>query len=90
MGRSLNIVDGDTWVGVYIDDKCVYQDHEFSALQFFDLMQTHGDDKLEPMNYFYADLDGLDKNGRFPNNLLEIRVMRNNESITVSEFWELS
>jgi hypothetical protein len=56
------IVQADDWEGLFIDGKCVAQNHSFSPSE---VLETFGID----CDYKFADQDWLGERGGFPNNL---------------------
>lgn len=65
MNKQFTYVDGDGWVGLYVDGNLIYEDHDLDALTVFELMGI-GVARLD------ADLDWIDKVGHFPLQLKEV------------------
>lgn len=84
MSTRVDIVDGDTWIGIYIDEKCVYEDH---SIRPEDLVKLLEHKSIEFGGRHEADLDWLDTIGRFPDNLGDVVTIETNGK-TLKEFWE--
>lgn len=62
---KIDIIHGDYWVGVYLDDKLVHEDHKITASQILNLLNI-------PSTSREVDLDWLDERGELPELLSEI------------------
>ena len=83
----VDLVDGDTWVGLYFDERLVQEDHSIDAWQVIKLL-AHADRKIKIGEYWFACNDWLDTKGSFPDDLKDVVVSSNAKSKTIREIWE--
>jgi hypothetical protein len=69
MAAIIDIVDGDDWKGLYINDKLVLQDHD---LDLWDVLKLLQDEVVECRDYIHADLDWMESVGHLPNHLDDV------------------
>lgn len=69
MSAIIDIVDGDDWKGLYINDKLVLQDHSLDVRAVLALLE---DEVVECRSYIRADLDWLAGVGHFPSDLSDV------------------
>jgi hypothetical protein len=90
MGQCVNIVNGDDWSGIYVEGELYWQGHthDINANFFIEWLLEFLGSSMEFDSQYEADLEALE--GHFPNELKDVVIMHENESMKVSEFWELA
>jgi hypothetical protein len=66
---KITIVDGDDWKGLFVDGKCVLQDHRLEVRQVLaalDIMFSEVE----------ADSEWLAENGQFPEHLDDVKLRK--------------
>jgi len=66
---KITLVTGGDWAGLYIDDKCVNQNHSLYAVDVLDALKDAGLD----VEYVSADEEWLCKRGTLPNSLKRVK-----------------
>lgn len=77
-GKSFVRVDGDTWCALYMDGKCVHQNHNVTLEDFaYVAKKEFGDSPwlIEDIKFKYADLVWLYKLNTFPENLADVKLL---------------
>jgi hypothetical protein len=69
MGIIIDIVDADTWKGIYFNDELVSQGHN---LDLWDVLNLLEDEVVECRRYIHADMDWLDSVSHLPNRLEDV------------------
>lgn len=84
MGTRVDIVDGDTWIGIYIDEKLVYEDH---SIWPWDLVKLLEHKSVEFGGKHEASCEWIDTIGSFPVDLGDVVTIETNGK-TLKEFWK--
>lgn len=69
MSKEITIVSGDDWQGLYVDGKLVDEGHSIQLDTFARIMGID-------LNEKEADFDWLEKEGRMPDNLSEVKFAK--------------
>ena len=69
MGIIIDIVDGDSWKGIYFNDKLISQGHDLDLWAVLNLLE---DEVVECREYIIPDMDWLDSVGHLPNSLNDV------------------
>jgi len=69
---NIKLVDADDWIGIYVNDKLVYEGHSIYPTQLLDILKKHAD---AGFNYeaVECDDDWLAKRGNLPQNFNEVK-----------------
>ena len=69
MGIIIDIVDMDSWKGLYFNDKLVSQGHD---LDLWDVLNLLEDEVVECRDYIIPDMEWMDSVGHLPNSLNDV------------------
>jgi hypothetical protein len=69
MGTVIDIVDMDSWKGIYFNDKLVSQGHD---LDLWDVLNLLEDEVVECREYITPDMEWMDSVGHLPNRLGDV------------------
>lgn len=78
---------GDTWMGIYRDDKLIYQDHNIG---WDDLLKLVENERIEYFGRYECSLDWLDSVGHFPNQLSGVIMLHMGQEMPFYEYLEKS
>lgn len=78
---------GDTWMGIYRDDKLIYQDHN---IDWNDLLKLVENERIEYFGRYECSLDWLDSVGHFPNQLGSVIMLYMGQEMPFYEYLEKS
>jgi hypothetical protein len=67
----ITLIDADTWMGIYANDRLVYENHSISADKLLKLLSHQ---KIEYFGRFEASLDWLDNRGNLPAHLSDVQI----------------
>ena len=73
---KINVVNGDMWQAVYIDEELIYENHQVDLNYLFQVMKTKNPNeniKNIEFNEEYCDIDWLEDVGNFPKDYKEIQ-----------------
>lgn len=80
---KIDIVDCDTWQGLYLDDKLVWQDHAIKLSDAFELLE---DEVIEFHGKWEASLDWFDKVRHFPEHLQDVMMSYDGEDMPFYDY----
>jgi hypothetical protein len=68
---QLKIIDGEDWIGIYIDNKLVYEGHNIPLLSLLDLLRQNGLD----IDYeiYGCDQKWLEERGNLPEKFEDVK-----------------
>jgi hypothetical protein len=69
MGTVIDIVDMDSWKGIYFNDTLVSQGHD---LDLWDVLNLLEDEVVECREYIIPDMEWMDSVGHLPNRLDDV------------------
>jgi hypothetical protein len=69
MGTVIDIVDMDSWKGLYFNDTLVSQGHD---LDLWDVLKLLQDEVVECREYIIPDMEWMDSVGHLPNHLDDV------------------
>jgi hypothetical protein len=80
---KIDIVDGDTWHGLYLNDNLAMQDHSISLVDALKLLE---DEVVEFSGRWFCSLDWLDKAGTMPRKLEDVMILHNGKDVPIFEY----
>lgn len=81
----ITLIDADTWIGIYVDDKLVFENHSISPHNLLKLLNYS---KIEYFGRFEASLDWLDSRGSLPLLLNDVKVSYMGKDWPIFEYLE--
>lgn len=79
------LIDGDCWIGIYIDGKLAYQDHSISA---YELLTLVAHTVVEVHGKYECSLEWLGKIGCLPENLEDVQMRIKDQDIPFYDYLE--
>jgi hypothetical protein len=67
----ITLIDCDTWIGIYADDKLLYEGHSITPNNLLKLLNHT---KIEYFGRYEASLDWLETRGNLPRLLEDVKV----------------
>lgn len=72
---KLIIISSDDWEAIYLDDECIFQDHEMERMEFVKLLESYGLKSTDIFEFWAEDEDDeiASRCGYFPDKLSELK-----------------
>lgn len=80
---KIDIVDGDTWQGLYLNNTLVMQDHSISLVDALKLLE---DEVVEFSGRWECSLEWLDAQGCFPEKLEDVMILHMGKDVPIFEY----
>lgn len=85
MATVVDVINVDTWIGIYFNDRLVYEDHSISTRELLKLVDNR---HIELHGYWECSIEWFENVGHFPEQLQDVMFAYNGKATPFYNYLE--